>query len=586
MTGISLKNRIRAVLSGPFRRRLRRRRSRFLRAAASGCQIAQHRVLREILRLNADTGFARDHGLRPGMSIADFRQQVPVAGYERAAPYIEQVRQGRHQALLGKKNRLLMFAISSGTTAAAKLIPITRRFVRDYRRGWQSWAIGLYAAHPLLQQLNIIQITSSHRRFTAADGTPCGNISGLVSAMQSRVVRSMYSVPPEVADLTDPVLKRYLLLRFAVADPMVGLLITANPGTLLQLAELLDNAADLLIRSIHDGGIAGFPCGSEIPPRLRSLVRPDRVRSRQLDCLLKQHGRLTPHVVWPWLTALGVWCGGSAATFLPELRRHFPGVPIRDHGLHASEGRMTLPIQDETSTGILEILTHYFEFIPTTDANSAQPLVLEAHELTVGGEYLILMTTCSGLYRYNIHDVVRCTGFHGQTPMLEFLHKGAHISNITGEKISESQVVAAVQSAARTVGIRLSQFTMTPRWGTPPGYNLFLDETARECRLPDSAVTEQLAEQVDRCLRLNNGEYNEKRHTGRLARTECVLLPPREWQEFRHQRLSGSGGSSEQYKHPCLLPDPRFERLFEQSCGMPAGLQAAPLTERRYEAEP
>src|SRR5690606_8640302 len=99
----------------------------------------------------------------------------------------------------------------------------------------------------------------------------------------------------------------------------------------------------------------------------------------------------------------------------------------RDHGLHASEGRMTIPLQDGTPDGLLDIESHFFEFIPESEAASSQPTVLQAHELVPGESYFILLTTASGLYRYDIRDVVQCTGYLHTTPLLRFLHKGAHI---------------------------------------------------------------------------------------------------------------------------------------------------------------
>ena len=35
-----------------------------------------------------------------------------------------------------------------------------------------------------------------------------------------------------------------------------------------------------------------------------------------------------------------------------------------------------------------------------------------------------MLTTAGGLYRYNISDLVRCVGYHGQAPLIEFLNKG------------------------------------------------------------------------------------------------------------------------------------------------------------------
>ncbi len=61
----------------------------------------------------------------------------------------------------------------------------------------------------------------------------------------------------------------------------------------------------------------------------------------------------------------------------------------------------------------------------------------------------------------------RCNGFEGTTPLIEFLHKGAHISNLTGEKITESQAVCAVTAAAKGLNVSLTAFTVTPLWEIP-----------------------------------------------------------------------------------------------------------------------
>ena len=68
---------------------------------------------------------------------------------------------------------------------------------------------------------------------------------------------------------------------------------------------------------------------------------------------------------------------------------------------------MTIPLRDDTSCGMLDYVHHYYEFIPEQEIDSANPTVLEAHELQPGGNYFILLTTSAGLYRYDIHDVVR-----------------------------------------------------------------------------------------------------------------------------------------------------------------------------------
>lgn len=222
---------------------------------------------------------------------------------------------------------------------------------------------------------------------------------------------------------------------------------------------------------------------------------------------------------------------------------------------------MTIPFADDSPAGTLDTITHYFEFVPESECQSEQPTVLEAHELSPGENYYILLTTTSGLYRYNIRDVVRCVGFSGTTPVLEFLHKGAHISNLTGEKISESQVVSAVRETTQRLRFDMGSFTVSPVWGEPPFYRLHLELH----RFADRELTARLAAQVDEHLQGLNREYREKRQSGRLAAMEPLALPLGTWRRFARERQTRIGGSVEQYKHPCLVPDVNFtERLLRE----------------------
>ena len=584
MNKIPLAYRMRAAAGMFLRRRMRRSRRDFLAAARSDCRGRQRAVLRGLLELNQESQFSRDYHLSPSMSLDDFRRALPVADYELVRPYIQKAAAGDHQALLGASNRLQMFAVTSGTTSESKLIPVTDRFLNDYRRGWQMWGIGTYSEHARLQKLNIVQISSSHRRFATADGTPCGNISGLVAAMQSTIVRTLYTVPFAVAEISDPEAKRYTILRMALADPYVGMLITANPSTLLQLLDHANQHAEALIRDIRDGGLQGCDLPAAVRGSLRRMLPASRSRAQLLESIVHEHGGFRPKLCWPMLGVLGVWCGGSAAAYIPRLKQQFDDVPVRDHGLHASEGRMTLPLEDNSSAGVLEVETHFFEFIPVGESESPRPVVLEAHELEEGREYFILLTTSSGLYRYNIQDVVRCMGFFGSSPILEFRHKGAHISSITGEKIAESQVVESVRNACSLTGLSPQIYTLTPCWGEPPGYTLYVGRLnqisssgpvagaggggGRVAATPDVVMQSEFARALDQDLCHRNVEYGEKRQTGRLQMIRLRELPPDAWKSFTNARQSRAGGSAEQYKHPCLMPDPQFEEKFLKACGL------------------
>ncbi len=501
------------------------------------------------------------------MSLQDFRSAVAIGDFETYRPYVERLKRGETSALLGPKNRLMMFTLSSGTTAESKFIPITDAFMKDYRRGWSHWGIKAFDAHPSMHTLDIVQLSSDYDQFRTPGGTPCGNISGLVGAMQSPIVRGMYTVPLEVAKIHEPDAKYYTALRLSIANPHIGLVMTANPSTLVHLGKLMDRERERLIRDIADGTLAvadALPTGVRRP--LERRCRADRKRAKALEALVQQTGRLAPQDVWPELALVGVWTGGSAGAYLSNMRKYFGDVAVRDHGLSASEGRMTIPFQDGRADGHLDVGTHFFEFIPEDEYDSTQPTVLQAHELEADRTYYILLTTASGLYRYNIRDVVRCTGFHGTTPRLEFLHKGAHIANLTGEKIAESQVVQAVRTSLHRLRLDLSYFTVSPVWDELPYYRLHFEAGD----LPHTSLARQLVTTVDQMLGEINCEYGEKRATGRLGELRAQALPDGTWRRFQLQRQSRLGGSVEQYKHPCLSPDLQFSSTLLERFAHPA----------------
>jgi hypothetical protein len=262
------------------------------------------------------------------------------------------------------------------------------------------------------------------------------------------------------------------------------------------------------------------------------------------------------------LKVIAVWTGGSVGVFMPKVTELFGEAAVRDHGLSASEGRMTIPFQDSSRAGLLDFYHHYFEFIPVEEQSSTRPTVLEAHELAEGRDYFILLTTSGGLYRYNIQDVVRCVGFEGQAPLLEFMSKGKSFSNLTGEKISEHQVIEAVQRSFCEVGLPIDTFTLAPVMEDMPRYVLLIEPHVHEGR------TRELARAVQMQLERVNEEYAEKCAGGRLLPIRIGVLPAGTWDQLRQEK-TGPRGNFEEYKHPCLVSDlgfaPRFSPRYPDS---------------------
>jgi hypothetical protein len=544
------------LIAIPVRWRLRQ----FLAATCDPVSI-QQALLQSIITRQAPTAFGRDYGFDLIKTAADFRRQLPVAGYEAFEPYLNRVRKGETAALLTDPH-IHMFALTSGTTATPKYIPVNDQYLADYRRGWNIWGLKVYLDHPEVKFRPILQLSGDWDEHRTEAGTPCGAVTGLTATMQKRIVRWLYCVPPCAGKVKDAAAKYYLALRLSMPRE-VSMIIAANPSTLINLARAGDNEKESLIRDIHDGTLSPrFAIPEEVRAGVRCRLRRDRSRARELERIVSRTGTLYPKDYWPRRCLLGNWTGGSVGVYLPHYPRYYGNHTVRDVGLIASEGRMTIPLTDGSPAGVLDVTSHYYEFIPEADGDRPNPTVLGAHELQEGGRYFILLTTAYGLYRYHIHDLVRVAGFFNKTPLIEFLSKGAHFSSLTGEKLSEYQVTQAMTQLLRDLDLSFTTYGVAPCWPNgssttdfeQPYYGLFVERGD----VSGEDVGKRLAERLDGRLRELNVEYASKRDSGRLGAVRLEAVPAGFWARWDRERLRTTGGALEQYKHPCLIPDPKF----------------------------
>lgn len=536
----------------PVRRRLRA----FERATANPRQVQQD-LLARILATQRDTDFGKRHHFRDIRTLADFRRHLPVATYEYFEPYIDRLRKGEFRALLSDR-KIHMFAMTSGTTAARKYIPVTDQYLADYRRGWNIWGLKVFRDHPEVRLRPIVQMSGDWQEFFTEAGIPCGSVTGLTASMQMRIVRWLYLVPGSLGKVKDPAAKYYLTLRLSMPKKP-GMLIAANPSTFVNLARFGDQEKEALIRDIHDGTLSDR---FDIPAVVRADVarrihKKYPERAKELEEIVRRTGTLYPKDYWPKDVIIGNWMGGSVGAYLRHYPKYYGGTPVRDVGLIASEGRMTIPMRDGTASGPLDVTTQYFEFIPEAEIDSPQPTVLSAHELEVGKTYYILLTTSYGLYRYNIFDVVRCTGYFNKTPEVEFLSKGSLFANLTGEKLSEYHVTGGMSHALRELNLTITAYCVAPCWDDEqPYYGLFIERD-------DIAGREQgmaLARALETRLNELNVEYAAKRESRRLGPLRLQIIASQTWQRWDRERLLRSGGTLEQYKHPCLISDLEFRQ--------------------------
>lgn len=522
---------------------------------------AQRFLLTQILRKNADTAFGRKHKFSRISSFDEFQESVPTSSYDDLSPYIEASLKGEGAQLTVEKP--ILFAKTSGTTGAAKFIPVTPESRSSKSQLMRVWLSALYRDHPSAFSGRILTVVSPEVESYAPCGIPCGSESGHGYKNVPRALKSMYSAPYEVYELKSYEAKYYTLLRVA-AEQKISLIYTCNPSTVELIAKLLCKHTEKIIRDVRDGTLA---TDLEIPESFRSLLakqlKPNPRQAAFLEeAVKKSNGELLPGFVWPHLAVIGCWKGGTVGMYLERFDRYFPpGLPVRDIGYFASEHRGSVPMADEGSAGVLAVPTNVYEFLPADEEKSpGTSKLLTVDQLETGKQYFVYVTTAAGLHRYDMNDIIEVTGIHEKTPLVRFVQKGKGVVNFTGEKLSETQVLAAVQEAFSFIAGRYEFIAAVGgMWGDKPGYEFLVefDENLKE------ADTTKLLNLLENALRRHNLEYAAKRDSLRLASPVLRVIKPGEFERYRKRVIESGKKTDGQFKILRLFADPAFAKEFE-----------------------
>jgi GH3 auxin-responsive promoter len=521
---------------------------------------SQDRLLRDIVRTNADTEFGRRYGFSGISSFKDFQQRVPISGYEDLEPYI-------NAEMLGTPNQLtkhppILFTTTSGTTGASKYIPMTREGRRAKSRLTWLWFCALYRDHPGIVGGRILSVVSPEVESYAPSGVPCGAESGHAYRTMPKPVQSMYTAPYGVFTIDDYEAKYYTLLRLAAGQD-ISCIATVNPSTIVLLANRLAQHTEPIIRDIRDGSLsADFAVPRDLHASLH--LRPDPERARRLErAAAIADGVLRPGLAWPKLAAIGCWKGGTVGAYLVNFDTYFPQrPPIRDLGYYATELRGSVPLTDEGDAGVTAVGTTVLEFFPAGEDRAPQKHeLLTIQQLDVGQRYFVFVTNASGLYRYDMNDIVEVVGLYQRTPLIRFVQKGKGVVSFTGEKLYEVQVIDAVDQALAGLRGRYNFIAAVAELmgGTTPRL-VFLIEF-------DDTITEEdssaLVDRLDAALGERNSEYVTKRKSKRYGPPVVRVVRSGEFDRYRRRMVEQGHRADGQFKVLRLTSDTSFADEFK-----------------------
>lgn len=496
-------------------------------------------VLKQILEKNKNTAFGKQYNFTSITSTHEFMMRIPVHGYEELRPYIaKQIETGEY-AIVPEKP--VMYAETSGTTGKPKYIPILKDTVNSYKRAQRIFSYVQHRTIPKIFSGKILAIVSPAIEGHLSDRTPYGSMSGLVYENMPEIILSKYVLPPELFKIGDYETKYRLIAAFALREDNISCLATANPSTLIRISDIINQHSAALIEFIRTGNIDALDIqlSSEQKKQFAVYCTPDPHRANALESL-KQKGALRFCDIWPYLQGVVTWTSGNCALLLPKLRKQLsPETKIIEMGYLSSEFRGTITIDCERNLGIPTIQDNFFEFAEVDNWHSGNQNTVLLSQLEAGRKYYIIVTTPHGLYRYFINDIIEVTGRYYNTPTIAFVQKGKGVTNLTGEKLYESQVIAAVQEAAKAHSIAPEFFMMlADQEGF--SYRLYIESI-------DSFNVPSFTQELNAYLGNLNIEYRSKAQSSRIKFADVKRLRSGTLEAYKAECI-GAGQREGQFK--------------------------------------
>ena len=414
----------------------------------------QQSTLRQLLAEGEQTSFGRDHGVRRRMSGEEFARAVPVRDYDRMRPYIARMLAGERSVLW--PGRASSFARSSGTTSdRSKYIPVTQASIRRaHGRGMADVAAMYAVTHPRsrLFEGKTLTLGGSCRH------DECGSLVGDLSAV--------------------------LIRRMAAFGGWFRL-----PRVRTALIENFDSKVEAICRECTRQRVTSF---AGVPSWNLVLMRR----------VLEYTGKSNLLEVWPELE-LFVHGGVGFAPYRRAFEELLPSSGFAYmETYNASEGFFAMA--DDLQRDDMMLMTDYGTYYEFRRGSEVCPL----EGVRTGERYAMIITSCNGLWRYELGDVVEFTSTDPYR--IRLVGRTRQFINAFGEELMADTAERALAAACEATGAVVGEYTVAPRYMT------LRERGAHEwavefCRRP--ADMGHFVSRLDAELRRMNSDYDAKRNT-------------------------------------------------------------------------
>ena len=452
-------------------------------------------VLKSIVKQASNTHWGKLYGYSSIEKYAEFKSRIQLQDYETLKPFIERSRKGEQNILWSSD--IKWFAKSSGTTSdKSKFIPVSQESLEDCHFKAGKDMLAIYCSNH--SQTNLfagksLSLSGSKHLDNLENEIYSGDVSAII----------LFNLP--------------LLAEFA-----------RTPSVETALMHGWESKIDKIVSEtiLEDvTSIAGVPSWMLL----------------LLEHLLRVTGAKNIVEVWPNLEVY--FHGGiNMNPYREKFKKLIPSSNFNFmETYNASEG--FFGIQDEkNSTSLLLMLDYgiFYEFLPI-DNNNEETVTLE--DVVIGKIYSMIISTNSGLWRYQIGDTISFTSTNPYR--FEIVGRTKSFINAFGEELMVHNSDKAIELACKETDSIVKEYTAAPKfYDDSTGAHEWLIEFEKQPI--DISIFNAI---LDLSLKKLNSDYEAKRSSNILLKQPIINSVPDgtfyKW--LKHKNKLGG-----QYKVPRL----------------------------------
>ncbi len=327
---------------------------------------------------------------------------------------------------------LVYWAKTSGTSDKPKYFPYSQSYGRSYLISSSAYVYSIFASPEgrFISKLVVLNAPSS-KQFTKA-GIPMGYVSGYAREATSPMIGKLIQDVPTKIYQTETLFNQWIYYLAFLSNP--DLIIAISPHKIEEVFNMIKDNFDLYKYYLKNNKIISSQFSAKVSRKRASFL------------LNLSQDDLNINTLWPRLKVISCWKSSICKSVAENLQEKFHGVVI-DNMYTSTESHIAIPLWSEgmKKGGVLDMNDKMIEFCPI-DVLPVKENLISPFELEEGRSYEVFVTNLMGLARYRLHDIVECTGFYNNLPILSFKEKTSNYIILGESYYSQQEFLSAVKS--------------------------------------------------------------------------------------------------------------------------------------------